>query len=250
MNELITLTTDFGDQFAVAQLHTVFVDLGFFGKIIENHEVFAYSIIEGAFQIGIISRYSPKGCVHVGVIDPGVGSKRKGIIIKSKRSWFVGPDNGLLYPASMREGILRVWSINEKFFGNNVTSTFHGRDVFVKAASYLALGNKPEDFGCSKIRSDSLISLEFKIGQVLHIDSFGNIKIYWPEKIVNGKKIKFSRGNKNYCYPIVETFSDVGSGKPLALLGSSGTLEIAINFGSANNELGLKVGEVINLKQK
>lgn len=246
----ITITTDFGDQFAIAQLHAVIADLGFNRKLIENHGVIPFSIIEGAFQIALLSRFSPDQSVHLGVVDPGVGSRRKGIVLQTKIGWFVGPNNGLLYPAAKEQGIYNAWSLKESYFGKQVSNTFHGRDVFVKAAVYLAQEKKPEEFGCSKINTDSLVKLKFKKGQVLHIDSFGNIKIHWPKRVKNNGLLSVQAKKGFFSVPLVKTFTDVAPRKPLALLGSSGTLELAVNLGNAQRKLGIEVGDILKIKDK
>jgi S-adenosylmethionine hydrolase len=243
----ITATTDFGDQFAIAQLQAVIADLGFTGKLIENHSVKQFSIIEGAFQISILSRYVPKQTVHLGVVDPGVGSCRRGIVLRTKKGWFVGPDNGLLYPAAKEQGILNAWSLKESYFGKQISNTFHGRDVFVKVAVYLAQEKKPENFGCSQINSNSLVKLKFRKGQVLHIDNFGNIKIYWPRRVKNNGLLSVKTKRKVFSVPIVKTFTDVSTKKPLALLGSSGTLELAVNLGNAQRKFGVEIGEILEM---
>ena len=226
MNNLITITTDFGDQFATSQLKTVIYSLGFFGQLIENHDVTPFSTIEGSYGIWQLSKFCPKNTIHVGIVDPGVGSERAGIIIKSNNSWFIGPDNGLLWKA-VSQDFESVWRIDENYFGQ-ISNTFHGRDVFVKAAVLLSQGNAPKDFGCKPIKK--IKRLEFKEGQVLHIDNYGNAKIY---------------GNKTFGLPLVKTFSNVLPKQPLILEGSSDLLELAINLGSAQEYFGLKLGQVI-----
>lgn len=243
MHKLITITTDFGDSFAVSQLHAVLASCGFNGKIIENHNVTAFSIIEGAFQIKTLSKYCSKNAIHVGIVDPGVGSGRDGVIIKTGKSFFVGPNNGLLYPALTDDIIEKVWKIDEAYFGKNISRTFHGRDIFIKAAALLAKGKGPESFGSNIYDKNLLIKLSFEKGQILHIDSYGNLKINWQKNIVPGKILHIN-GNK---VPIVKTFSDVSSGKLMAYLGSSNTLELAVNQGNANGIFNLKVGDKIKI---
>ena len=220
--QTITITTDFGDGFATSQLHAVVADLGFDGRLIENHNVKPYSIIEGAYGIWQLAKFCPVGTIHVGIVDPGVGSDRAGIVIKTKKFWWVGPDNGLLYPAASVDGIEQIWKLNN--FAN-VSNTFHGRDVFIKQAVYLAQGGAPRGEEIGEIEK-----LRFEEGQILHIDSYGNAKVW---------------GKKTFGLPVVRTFSDVSVGEPLILNGSSDTLEIAINQGNAAEYFGLKLGEVI-----
>ncbi len=220
---LITITTDFGDGFATSQLKTVVYGLGYEGNIVENHHVKPYEIVEGAYGIWQLAKYCQPGTVHLGVVDPGVGSERAGIVIKTKNFWFVGPDNGLLWPAANTDGVEKIWRLDEKMFGS-VGNTFHGRDVFIKQAVFLAQGEQPRGEEISEIKR-----LEFEEGQVLHIDTYGNAKIW---------------GSNTFGFPVVDTFSDVAEGTPLILNGSSDLLELAVNLGSAKERFGLKLGEV------
>jgi S-adenosylmethionine hydrolase len=224
---LITITTDFGDQFAAAQLKAVIFSLGFTGQIIENHDVSPFSVLEGAYGIWQLAKFCPRNTIHVGIVDPEVGSERNGVIIKTKDFWFVGPDNGLLWEPTHQNRISQNWKIDENYFGS-VSTTFHGRDLFVKAAVLLCENKHPEDFGCKPIKS--IKRLEFKDSQVLHIDNYGNAKI---------------SGNKTFGLPVVKIFSDVRPGKPLILNGSSDLLELAVNLGSAKDYFGLKLGQTI-----
>ena len=225
MNQsLITITTDLVDGFATSQLKAVIASLGFAGQIIENHDVRPFSIVEGAYGIWQLAKFCPKGTVHLGIVDPGVGSDRAGIVIKTKNFWFVGPDNGLLWPAAAADEIERCWILNPSRF-DEVSNTFHGRDIFIKQAVYLAQGEKPR----GKV-IENIERLGFKEGQVLHIDHYGNVKIW---------------GKKTFGLPIVKTFSDVPEGGPLILNGSSETLEIAVNQGNAAQKFGVKLGEVL-----
>lgn len=244
---LITITTDFGDSFAPAQLRAVLTSLRYAGEVIENHGVTPYSVLEGAFQILILSKFTPPNSVHVGVVDPGVRSKRKGIVIKTDNFYFVGPNNGILFPVADKNHIISVWQLQELKISKKISNTFHGRDVFIKVAAYLAEGKLPESFGALKIPKSIIEKIAFKAGQVLYIDSYGNIKIHWPRKINVGEKLLIKIGKRKHMFPIVKTFSDVQSGKPLALLGSSNTLELAVNLGSAETLFKTKVENLIDI---
>lgn len=227
MKQLITITTDLGDHFATSQLKAVIFSLGFTDQIIENHDISSFSVLEGSYAIWQLAKFCPPNTIHVGIVDPGVGSERNGIVIKTKNFWFIGPDNGLLWKAAHQNKILQSWKIDEKYFGS-VSTTFHGRDVFVKVAVLLSGNKRPEDFGCRPIRN--IKKLEFKNGQVLHIDNYGNAKIF---------------GNNTFGLPVVKTFSDVQPGQPLILNGSSDLLELAVNLHSAKDHFGLKLGQII-----
>ncbi len=250
MRNVITITTDFGDQFAASQLRAVIATLGFKGEIIENHSVTPFAISEGAFEIKQIAKFSPHGSIHVGVVDPGVGTSRWGIVIETPRSWFVGPNNGLLYAAACEEGILNIWKIEESAFGKEVTNTFHGRDIFIKAAVYIAQGKDPIHFNCSSIGINLLEKISFAEGEIVHIDRYGNYKIHWTHKLIMGKKLILQTHKKEkVTIPIVKTFDDVSPKKPLAMLGSNGTLEIAVNLASAVKTFRFGLGAKLLIKQ-
>lgn len=250
MHKIITVTTDFGDQFSAAQLKAIVSCLGFHGEIIENHSVAPFAIAEGAFQIALITKFSPAGTVHLGVVDPGVGSKRRGIIVKTKRFWFVGPDNGLLYPSIEKEKVENAWQLRENKISKEFSNTFHGRDIFIKAAVFIAQGKNPKDFGSIRINPLSLEKITFKTGQVLHIDYFGNIKVYWPDEIIIGKKLVIKNNQSQIELPIVQTFSDVPAGKPLAIIGSSYTLELAVNLDNASRLLNINSNDILDISYR
>lgn len=244
--ETITITTDFGDQFATAQLKAVITTLGFTGNLIENHSVTPFSIIEGAFQIALLSEFTPEKTIHVGVIDPGVGNSRSGIVIETTRSWFIGPNNGLLYEAARKQRIKYIWRIKEAFFGPLVSKTFHGRDIFIKTAVQLAHSKRPNDFLCTQLSKNELIKIEFKKGQVLHIDHYGNIKVFYPYPL-HKKQLTIQTNSYSFKIPIVDTFSNVKEGSPLAYIGSSNTLELAVNLKRADKYFNLKVGDILDI---
>jgi len=247
MRNIITITTDLGDSFAAAQIRSVVAALEYDGDLIENHDVSSFSITEGAFQILTLTRFCPKEAIYVGIVDPGVGSDRAGIAIRSNNYWFVGPNNGLLYPAANSDGILKIWRLKELQVSDYVSNTFHGRDVFIKVAVYLANGKKPEDFQSEQLSTADLVTNSFQNGQVLHVDHYGNVKIQWNNKVSIGKKLILKLKDNNLETPIVKTFSDVDDGKPLALLGSSDTLELAINLGNIATKYSIQTGEILDI---
>lgn len=243
----LAITTDFGDSFATAQLHAVIDSFGFNGKVIENHSTAPFAIHSGAFEILTLCKFTKPNTVFLGVIDPGVGSERAGIIIKTKNYWFVGPDNGLLYPAAKHDGIEEVWKINENFFPN-VTKTFHGRDVFIKSALYLAMGKNPNEFGSTLMNKTDIVKLKFREGQVLHVDAYGNLKVFTRETINVGSKISVCTKDDSIEIPIVNVFDDVRVGEPLAYRGSSNTLELAINQGSFAKKYNIHNEDILSTK--
>ncbi len=233
--ELITFTTDLGDQFAAARLKIRAIKLGYRGEIVENHNVTPFSIVEGAFILNRMARDClPGSATHVAIVDPDVGSKRRGIILRTERSFLIGPDNGVLVPTATEEGIKEAWKIDEGKINGRISVTFHGRDVFTPAAVYLAQGRKPESFGCTRIDPSSLVKFAFEPGQVAHVDHYGNLKILGHEAPAKGSRLSFRSNSQCVVAPFRRTFSDVPPGTPVAIWGSDDTLELAVNQGRAD----------------
>ena len=149
---LVSLLTDFGlvDPF-VAEMKVVILSICPQVRIVDvSHGVAEFDIRMGAFLLAEAARSFPSGTVHVAVVDPGVGSSRRGIVVKTKRGTYVGPDNGLLIPSANMDGIVGVFEIsNRSMMGREVSSTFHGRDVFAPVAAHIACGHLPEECGPS-----------------------------------------------------------------------------------------------------
>lgn len=244
---LITLTSDFGDDFAKSQLEAVIFSLNPKAKfLVCSNQITPYSIIEGAFTISQFAPLTPKGSMHIAVVDPGVGSNRKSIIIQTTNYFFIGPDNGLLYPAASVDGIKAVYAIDERKISPNHSHTFHGQDIFAKAAALLSLGLVPAKIG--KFAPKSLCKLSILPNQVLHIDSYGNIKI--NHNCLNlsvGDQIKISGKAFEHIIPFAKTFADVKPKALVAYLGSHNCLELAQNLGNANKILKLTVGDILSI---
>ncbi len=254
--ELIIYTTDLGHQYDSSRLQIRAFKLGFRGQFIQNHQVTRHSIIEGAFMLdGQAKDCLPGSSVHVAVVDPGVGSERKGIIIQTGTSFLVGPDNGVLYPTSVREEIQSAWQIDEKKINGRVSVTFHGRDVFTPAAVYLTQGKEPESFGCTRIDPRSLASLTFERGQVGTVDEFGNVKILGYENPQTDLRLSFGFNGQHVEVPFRRTFSDVPLGAPVAYWGSDDTLELGVNQGKAHLLFGdepdyvIKPGHILDIQK-
>lgn len=245
-DRVITLTCDFGDKFAVAQMELVMHGISPITKfIVLSNEIKEYSIVEGAFVILKGYKFAPCGSVHIGIVDPGVGSDRRGVVIKTKNAWFVGPDNGLLYPAATDDGIERIYEINESALGN-ITNTFHERDVFAKVAAKIAAGEDASQFLLPTQKP--LITLNFTHNQIVHIDPYGNIKIHTKRNdYKNRKNLKIKMGQTLSKIPVVKTFADVPVGSFLAYTGSHETLEIAINQNNAAKVIKAKVGSILTI---
>lgn len=249
------MMSDFGlvDPY-VAEMKGVILTLNPNTVIIDiTHEIGKFNITMGAFTLASAAPYFPKGTVHLAVVDPGVGTKRRAIIIKTKQAYFVGPDNGLLILAAEPQGIQHIYQIaNPKFMLPKTSRTFHGRDVFAPAAAYLTKGVKPEKFGpeiLEPVRPEFTL-VKHKdgsvIGRVLHVDSFGNIitNINRLEAAQVGIKeaINLKLSNQELKLKVKTTYGDTKPNEPLALIGSHGFLEIAVNRGNAAEKYQAKTG--------
>lgn len=226
-----------------------------------THDIPPQEVAAGALILRSVVKYFPQGTVHVGVVDPGVGTSRKPIAVKAGGHYFIGPDNGLLMPAARSVGKPEVREINVKRIAlQPASSTFHGRDIFAPAAAYLALGNdfsgigkklerwqETELFGARRIPGG--IS-----GKYVCHDSFGNIitSIEGEEfrKLFREKeKVSVQIGDMYQVLEFRGTYGDVERGKPLILIGSHGNVEIAIREGSASGYFGQHRGSEILFKR-
>jgi S-adenosylmethionine hydrolase len=195
----------------------------------------------GAFMLASAAPYFPKGTVHLAVVDPGVGTDRGAILVQTKQCFLVGPDNGVLMLAAQNMEIEHTYELaNPKFMLLEVSSTFHGRDIFAPATAYLDMGMKPEEFGpeLTNVVTPEFASLKSSngtlTGEVLHVDGFGNIitnisrREIAQAKTVNVKLQKFS-----LKLSLGKTYAQTKPQEAVALIGSHGFLEIALNRGSA-----------------
>lgn len=276
VNSLITLTTDFGisDPF-VGIMKGVMLSINPSIKFIDiSHQVEPQNIIQAYLILSYSYKYFPSGTIHLSVVDPDVGSKRRPILIKSGKYYFIGPDNGIFsfifkndhthFSSPLKgEGGVRVFELTEnKFFLPSVSSTFHGRDIFASVAAHLSRGVKPSEFGkpinnpvMLKIPEPSMRGNEIR-GEVIYIDRFGNLitnvsldKFY---KTVSGLKSKnFNIRIKDLKIThIYKSYSDAEDLKPSSIFNSWRLLEIFIKNSNASRKLGIKRGEKVLIKIK
>ena len=254
---MITLTSDFGlkDPY-VAEMKGVILTINPQATIIDvTHSVEKFGIRVGAFVLGSAAPYFPKDTIHLAVIDPDVGTERRAILIQTKRGFFVGPDNGVLMLAAQNQGIEHLYELsNPKFMLTKVSSTFHGRDVFAPAAAYLDRGVKPSEFGpeITEAATIKFPTVERRnrslIGEVWHIDDFGNIITNISHKDLPQNRIfnvKFPGVLQNISFG--KTYAQAKPNEPLALIGSHGFLEIALNQGNAAEKFQVKSGDKIEI---
>jgi S-adenosylmethionine hydrolase len=228
-----------------------------------SHSIYKFDVRMGAFILASATPYFPDGTIHVAVVDPSVGTKRRALIIKTKRYFYVGPDNGLLMLAAEKDGITHVRTIaNPEFMLHKVSSTFHGRDIFAPAAAHLANGTPPSSFGPEvkdynrplfakpTLRADKEL-----IGEVLHIDDFGNLitNITISDLAKSGIKttkplairLKGTLVRLSFC----RAYGEAPLKSTLALIGSHDFLEIAVNQGNASRKLKVNVGDTAVVSQ-
>ena len=234
---LVTLTTDFGtaDGYVGAMkgvLHrrapgVVVVDI--------SHEVPRHDVAAGAFCLATAAPWFPPGTVHVAVVDPGVGGRRKGVVVAARGQLFVGPDNGIFSLVAPEPSAAHEIAAAE-FRAERVSPTFHGRDLFAVAAARLAAGAAPELAG-PPVR---LAGLPGGAGhRVVHVDVFGNL----VTDIIAGERASGRvRVAGRDVGPVRRTFEDVARGELVAYVGSGGTVEVAVREGSAAELLGVGRG--------
>jgi S-adenosylmethionine hydrolase len=251
----ITLTTDYGlaDGF-VAACRGVIARTAPQAQVIDiSHAVPPQDVRRGATVLAQVVPYMP-ACVHMAVVDPGVGSSRKGIVVVAKEGLLVGPDNGLLLPAGEAlGGVEAAFELQaEEYRLANVSHTFHGRDVFAPAAAHLTLGVEPSKFG-PEIDLETLIELpepqvviasQKLTSEVLSVDHFGNVQLAATVRdiiatglLLPGASVRVRVGMHVVDATIGRTFDDVEPGEALVYVDSAGHVAIAVNQGFASSLL-------------
>lgn len=245
----IVFMTDFGmDNDAVPICKGVMLSIDPEVRIIDlTHQVTPYSILEGARFLGGTTPYYPPGTVFEVVVDPGVGSSRKAVVVKSKRGqYFVLPDNGLITLVEDRDGVegAREISNPDWMLGQKLSSTFHGRDIFSPAAAHLARGDDWTKVG-PEVPVEKLVRIDIPIakldekgitGVILAIDRpFGSLisnvdgDQFLQLGYTRGDNVPVTVGTRRFVLPFVKTFSEVPRGKPLLYIDSRGHVGLAVN---------------------
>ena len=259
-NPVITLTTDYGtSDHLVGVLKGVILRILPNAAIVDiNHHVVPFDVLDGALTIAAAYRYFPARTVHVVIVDPGVGTARRPILVTADQYYFIAPDNGVLSLIYEREPSVLVRHITaEHYFLNPVSNTFHGRDIFAPVAAWLAKSLQTESMG-EEISDYLKFALprpkavgSAKKGLVLRVDAFGNLVTNFtaedlPPAGANGQ-IKLQVAGKP-VEKLAQTFAQGAAGEPVAIVGSSGFLEIAVNKGQAARVLGVNRGAEVTLE--
>lgn len=256
---IITFLSDFGlKEEYVASCKGVIKSIAPQVEVVDiTHLIPHFDVRKGAFVLLCASRYFPPS-VHLAVVDPGVGTERKAIAVKTEKgSFFVGPDNGVLIPAAEEQGIVEVREISEVHWLKPTSSTFHARDIFSPMAAKLALGERFEEVG--KVVLDfspppwgkpERISGGYRV-ECVDVDDFGTLRFNLKEEKV--KKWGLEKGDKIYVselgssLPFLSTFGEVEKGEALFFLDSSGFLSLGINQGSASKNFSLSSGDKLTI---
>jgi len=269
----ITLTTDFGLRDAyVAALKGVILGINPKAIIVDiSHFIEPQNIKQAAFVLSTIHRYFPKDTIHAVIVDPGVGSQRRAIILKTQEALFVAPDNGVLSyiihnasasprraspeagPMPLPPGVLAVEITNPRFWHHPVSTTFHGRDIFAPVAAHLSLGVPPQEFG-EPVTSLTVFPLPRPqlgpggelIGHVLHIDTFGNVITSIRQEDLRPGRLHLQIAVQ-HIDALTATYANAEVDQLNAVVGSSGYVEIAVRNGSAAALLGVKIGDEVRI---
>jgi S-adenosyl-L-methionine hydrolase (adenosine-forming) len=256
---IITLTTDFGtSDHLVGTMKGVILNINPAVRIVDlNHHVTPFDLLDGALSIANAYRYFPARTIHVVIVDPGVGTNRRPLLVSGEKQYFIAPDNGVLSMIFERESCLVRHITSEHYFLNPVSPTFHGRDIFAPTAAWLSKAFQVEAFG-----EEITDPMRFTVprakpagqavkGIVLRVDAFGNLMTNLttedvPAAAVESGTIKLSVAGKE-IRKIAQTFALGTPGEPIAIFGSAGYLEIAVNRGSAARTLGATRGAEVTL---
>ena len=255
---LITLTTDFGQQDAfVGILKGVIFAINPQAQVIDlSHGIPAQDIMAGALTLRYAVGYFPRGTIHVAVVDPGVGTPRRPLLIESDSSYFIGPDNGIFSLTLAGKTPTRIIEISNPGYRLQPTSaTFHGRDIFAPAAAHLSLGAEPQSFGASMgsiaklslpkpTRSDRQID-----GEIIYSDGYGNLFTNISGRDLTGLPIDrlMTQCGSLRVVGVVPSYGSTQEGEYVAVINSWGMLEVALCNGSAREVAGLKVGDRVTL---
>ncbi|MBI4200478.1 MAG: SAM-dependent chlorinase/fluorinase [Chloroflexi bacterium] len=263
---VVTLLTDFGNSDAYpAQMKGVILGLNPGVTLVDlTHEVPPQDVLAGAFLLGSSWPYFPEGTTHVAVVDPGVGTDRKALLLLAHGHTFLAPDNGLLsyllpaekrprtpfqvYPRPLPQDLQAYAITNARYWRHPVSATFHGRDVFAPAAAHLSLGVAAQELGepvetilCFHIPVPQWRGREL-LGHVIHTDRFGNVVTNVGADLLAGKEARLV---VEIAGATIRGLSDTYAAAEglAALIGSHGYLEVAARNGNAARELGATVGQ-------
>jgi S-adenosylmethionine hydrolase len=259
---LVTLLTDFGDRdYFVASMKGVILGINPQARIVDlTHQIAPQHVEDAAYVLKSAYPYFPDGTVHVAVVDPGVGSARRPLLVSTSRYFFLAPDNGLLSYIYQDESSVDVRQIeNRQYRLDSEGTTFDGRDVFAPAAAWLTRGQTPGSYG-RLVRDFAKLPLaepawksQAFVGQIVYVDHFGNLisnitalHVKEVQGVTKRPHVTVRIGGMTID-GLTACYADAAPGEPCALINSNGQLEIFIKEGSAADLLKLGRGERIDV---
>jgi S-adenosylmethionine hydrolase len=248
----IALLSDFGTRdWFVASMKGVILSINPAAVIVDiTHDIPPGDIAAAAFNLLACHSSFPVGTIFVGVVDPGVGSRRAALAVRAGGYAFIGPDNGLFSLVIDNYYKCEIRSIeNRRCFQKEISSTFHGRDIFAPVGAYLSKGLA---FGKLGPRLKTIAGLSMPsaaraikkdiVGSVIYIERFGNAVTNIPSSLaIQASRIRV----KGHTIPLCGCYSDVAKGKPVAVAGSCGFVEISVNSGNAAKKMNLSIGDKV-----
>jgi len=261
-NAIITLTTDYGtNDHLVGTLKGVILKINPEATIVDiTHNVAPFDLLDAALAIGSAYSYFPPRTIHVVVVDPGVGTERRPLLVTAENQYFVAPDNGVLSVIYEREENVVVRNVTAAhYFLQPISKTFHGRDIFAPIAAWLSKGWQTASMG-EEITDHKKFALPkpkatdgVVKGIVMRVDTFGNLVTNFrvedlPESALINGEVKFQVGNQAVSR-MVPTFASGDAGEPVAYVGSAGYVEIAVNKGNASRTLSIGRGTAVVLTE-
>ena len=260
MQPIITLTTDFGlGSTYVAQMKGVALAINPQLQIVDlTHGIPPQNVGVAAWRLRDVVDCFPDNTIHVVVVDPGVGSDRRILYVRMRQQRFIAPDNGVLSLLAAETPPDRIIAIeNDRFWSDDVTPTFHGRDVMVPVAAHLSRGEAADELGSPQTEMTMLtvptcrVTKHLLEGEVVDVDNFGNLitNIHRDHlaSILGGPELIVEFGDQT-AEGIASFYSQGVSGKSLALVGSNGYLELAVVNGNAANQLALTTGSPVTIR--
>ena len=260
---IVTLLTDFGERdHFVASMKGVILGINHQARIIDvSHHVTPHSIDEAAFLLNACYHYFPDGTVHVVVVDPGVGSSRRGLLVTTSRFFFLAPDNGVLTPVFENERSVEVRQIeNRQFRLDSDGATFDGRDLFAPSAAWLTRGQTPGAYGrlISDYETRPIPKPEVRegilYGRVAHVDRFGNATtnvtladVHSLQAVTKRKGISFEIGGVT-INALKTHYAQGSKEKPDALINGNGYLEVFMKEASAAEAFNLTTGTTLDIR--
>jgi S-adenosylmethionine hydrolase len=254
---LITLISDFGlrDPFA-GIMKGVILAINPEARLVDlTHQVESFDVLDGALALAQSYPCFPRGAIHLVVVDPGVGSERRPILVSAAEAYFIGPDNGVFELVYQRESHFEVRHITAvEYLRKPVSKTFHGRDIFAPVAGWLSTGIDPQKFGGTitdyvrlRIGKPERASPSLVRGAVLRADKFGNLVTnFTAEHLPAGMSFCLLIGGRRVTR-LVSSYAAGGPGEIFAIVGSAGFVEIAARQTSAAEMLGVSPGAEVRL---